>query len=232
MSTQMHSVRSKLKDLISQGLEAQYVSKSCKDSVLTGNHYQSIKLDEEYTSGFRTPRTDLLDQVDVSGIRVLDLGSNLGEISRYARSRGAVLVDGYEYDQHFIDLANMINAYERVSRVSFFRRDITDADVYRDRYDLVLVLSVFTYIEPMLHAIAKVTDCLLLETHKLDGNLQRDYISPVSDFFPVHYLLGTSEWGTNQDSSVRRSVILFAKDENHLQARIRNAQIDAGERAV
>jgi 2-polyprenyl-3-methyl-5-hydroxy-6-metoxy-1,4-benzoquinol methylase len=161
--------------------------------------------------------------VRFSGRKVLDLGSNLGEISRYARNRGASMVDGYEYDQHFIDMANLISAYQRVTRVSFHRKDITDPSAYDESYDLVLALSVFVYVEDVLGSIAEKTDALLLETHMLEGNLER-YIDPVLEHFPHHHVLGNSEWGTNQDADIRRGVVVFAKTRQKLLAQMEVSQ--------
>lgn len=214
---EIEEVRPRIKALITAALASPYVSASPHAGVLTGNHYQSVLLDGQHTGGFRTSRSSVLDTVKFSGRRVLDLGSNLGEISRYARKRGASMVDGYEYDQHFIDMANLISAYQRVTRVSFHRRDITDPSAYDDSYDLVLALSVFVYVEDVLGLIAGKTDALLLETHMLEGNLER-YVDPVLEHFPHHHILGDSEWGTNQDAHIRRGVVAFTKTRQQLLA--------------
>jgi hypothetical protein len=92
------NIRDQLRELILRALSINYASKSCHEGVLTGNHYQSVNLGEAQTTGFRTDRRWFLDRLDFEGKRVLDLGSNLGEISRAARARGARLVNGFEYD--------------------------------------------------------------------------------------------------------------------------------------
>ncbi len=213
------SVKDKLRDLILESLNISYLSESCQDSIQTGNHYQSVSLGDIQTTGFRTDRKEFLDQINFEGKKVLDLGSNLGEISRAARTKGAYLVDGFEYDQYFLEIANLINAYNGVTRVSFYQRDITDPYVYDERYDIVLAFSVFTYVHSVLERIAAITNQLfVLETHKLEGNLDSDYLKPVSQYFSHHRILGESEWGARFDASERRAVIVFAKEASVFSA--------------
>src|SRR5712691_1055079 len=144
------TLKSELKQLILDGLRRRYVSVSGDDGIETGNHYQSVTLGDERTSGFRSDRAAFLDQIDFRGKRVLDLGANLGEISRAARARGAAVVDGYEYDTFFVEIAQVLNAYNGTTGVSFYQRDITDPTAYDEHFDVVLAFSVFTYIHPVL----------------------------------------------------------------------------------
>src|ERR1700693_4434242 len=92
------TVKPALKQVIADAIRLRYTSQSSKESIETGNHYQSLILGDERTEGFRSGREKILDQIDFRGKRVLDLGANLGEISRAARARGATIVDGYEFD--------------------------------------------------------------------------------------------------------------------------------------
>lgn len=226
------SIRDKLKDLILRSLSVSYLSRSCKDGIQTGNHYQSITLDGIKTTGFRTDRREFLNQLDLEGKRVLDLGSNLGEISRAARERGAYLVDGLESDPYFIEIANLINAYSRVTRVSFYQRDITQPSAYGEHYDVVLAFSVFTYIQSVLPRIAEITDQLfVLETHKLEGNLESTYLKPVLQYFPHYKILGESEWGIPFDAAERRAIIVFAKEESALVAALKVPFVKQGSEA-
>lgn len=219
MQGRFPSTKEKLKNVIIESLSVDYVSESCQDGIQTGNHYQSVTLGNMRTTGFRTDRQEILDQIDFQDKKVLDLGSNLGEMSRAARERGAYLVDGFEYDPYFLETANLINAYNDVTRVSFYHRDITDPAIYAERYDIVLALSVFTYVHSVLKQVASITDQLLiLETHKLDGNLHSDYIEPALRYFPCYKILGESEWGIRYDASERRAVIAFAGSESALSA--------------
>ena len=214
--TDRFDAKDELKELILRSLKVNYISEG-KDGIQTGNHYQSVALGEIQTTGFRTDRGKFLDQINFEGKKVLDLGSNLGELSRAARVRGAYLIDGFEYDQYFMGIANLINAYNDVTRVSFYHRDITDPASYTEQYDIVLAFSVFTYVRCVLKQVALITDQLLiLETHKLNGNLGSDYIEPTLQYFPYYKILGESEWGTRYDVSERRAVIAFAKHESAL----------------
>lgn len=216
------SAKNELKELILESLKLGYMAQSCKDGIQTGNHYQSVTLGNEQTSGFRTDREEFLDQIDFEGKKVLDLGSNLGELSRAARARGACLVDGFEYDQYFLEISSLVNAYNETSRVSFHRRDATDPSIYSEHYDIVLAFSVFTYISSVLEQIAEITDQLLvLETHKLEENLESSYLTPVLRYFPHYEILGESEWGTQFDARGKRAVIVFAKHEPTLVAALK-----------
>ena len=211
------TIRPALKKAILDAIALKYTSVSCKDAIETGNHYQSLILGDERTAGFRSDRAGFLDQIDFRGRRVLDLGSNLGEISRAVRARGAVQVDGYEYDRFFVELAQAIDAYNGTTRVSVYERDITNPSVYDERYDIVLAFSVFTYIKPVLQRLAEITNrALIVETHKLDGNLDADYLDPVRRFMPAYALLGESEWGGSFSKDGKRAVVVFARDEQTL----------------
>src|SRR5437588_11294790 len=99
------SLKGELRELIARYLELYSVSESSKAGIRTENRYQSIRLGDLETDGVRSVRDEFLDRIDFTGRKVLDLGSNLGELSRVARARGATLVDGFEYDPFFVDLA-------------------------------------------------------------------------------------------------------------------------------
>jgi len=218
------SLRSRISELLSDALQAQYTSESCRDRIQTGNHYQSVKLGSQKSAGFRTDRSEFLDQVNFTNAKVLDLGSNLGELSRAARERGAWLVDGFEYDPFFIETAQLINAHNGLTRVSFYNRDISNPAIYAEHYDIVLAFSVFTYIHSVLPQLAEITDqILVIETHKLDGNLERDYLAPVSRYFPYHRVLGQSDWGRTFKTTEKRAVIAFAKSELALLGGLNNS---------
>jgi len=218
-------IQDRLRQVIADGLTASYTARSCKDDIETGNHYQSVQLGSEQTKGFRSGREPFLQQVDFTGRSVLDLGSNLGEISRAARARGARLVDGFEYDPFFLDLANTINAHNRETRVSFFLRDITDPTIYREPYDIVLAFSVFSYVHSVVREIAAITNAaLVIETHRLTNNLETDYLATLLPHFPHYAMLGESDWGLNFDPGEKRAVIVFAKDPAALAAALVSSQ--------
>jgi hypothetical protein len=209
------SLKGELRELIARYLELYYVSESSKDGINTENRYQPVRLGDLEVAGVRSVRDGFLDQVDFAGKKVLDLGSNLGELSRGARARGASLVDGFEYDPFFVELATAIDAYQQVTRVSYHERDITDPSVYRDHYDVVLAFSVFVYIEAVLEQLASITDeLLLLETHRLEDNLEDYYVRVVGKHFPHYAILGESDWDVRLGGEGdRRAVVAFAKNE-------------------
>jgi hypothetical protein len=221
MADPAREIDDRLEQLIVSLLDAKYVGESCKAGIQTGNKYQPVKLRETIIEGFRTDRAHILDQIDFAGKNVLDLGSNLGELSRDARSRGASLVDGYEYDAFFLRLANLINAYNLTTRVSFHQRDITDPSIYTEPYDVVLAFSVFSYVSPVMDRIADITrDVLILETHKLESNLEQ-YVRSIRRFLPHFELLGQTEWGGSGEGD--RAVIAFAKEEGKLRSTLRSS---------
>jgi SAM-dependent methyltransferase len=207
------TIAPQLHSLILDGLAEPYVSESCQDAIPTDNHYQSVTLGSNITPGFRSVRYELMNQIAFAGSTVLDLGSNLGELSRAARAQGASLVDGFEFDPFFVEIANAVNAYNGTTRVSFYERDITSPATYEERYDIVLAFSVYVYIKPLLNLVAGITgELLVLETHALEDNLDSYYTDPVSEFLPYYKVLGESEWGvTSTDQS--RAVIAFARSQ-------------------
>lgn len=218
------SLKGELRELIARYLELYYVSESSKDGINTENRYQSVRLGDLEVPGVRSVRDGFLDQVDFAGKQVLDLGSNLGELSRGARARGASLVDGFEYDPFFVELATAIDTYAKVTRVSYYERDITDPAAYSDHYDVVLAFSVFVYIEPVLERLAQITDeLLLLETHRLEDNLEDYYVRVVGKHFPHYAILGESDWDVRLGGEGdRRAVVAFAKDEPTLLEALRD----------
>jgi hypothetical protein len=213
------TIESRLREVILDALAIPYISTSSKDDIETGNHYQSVELGEARTEGFRSSRHEYLDLIDFHGKRVLDLGANLGDLSRAARNRGAVLVDGYEYDPFFVELACAINAVNHTTRVSFYERDITDPASYTEVYDVVLSFSVSHYVNPVIDIVASITsELLVVETHRLEDNLESHYIEPVSRYLPAVRVLGYSDWSLNGAAEDQRAIVAFARTEERLEA--------------
>ena len=222
-STDIPSIKEGLKKVILKALRVNYDSQVGK----RGNRYQTVTLGDVKIPGMRTDRSEALDQIDFEGKKVLDLGSNFGQISRGARTRGAYLVDGYEIDPFFLEIARAINAYEEETRVSFYQRDIADPSSYIEHYDIVLAFSVWAFLSHSLDKIAEITEQLLIvETHELDQNVVRadhcpgappspsslsEYLRQASRWFPCYRILGRTD-------GQRRAVIAFAKDELALAA--------------
>jgi SAM-dependent methyltransferase len=215
-----------LRDLILRGLRRRYtsVATTTGEPIEAGNHYQSVALGDVRTRGFRNDRTEFLDQIDFSEKRVLDLGSNLGELSREARRRGAALVDGFEYDPYFIEIAELVNAFNGTTRVSFYQRDIGDPNAYTEPYDIVLAFAVMGQgAAGVIWRIAEISDVLVLETHRLEGNFEDYYMSPISRWFPYHRMLGESDWGISFHQQEVRATMVFAKTQAALEGSLLDA---------
>ena len=222
-STDTPSIKGQLKNVIVKALRVNYDSQIGK----RGNRYQTVILGDVEVHGQRTDRSEILDQISFEGKKVLDLGCNFGQISRAARSRGAYLVDGYEIDPFFLEIAHAVSAYEEDTRVSFYQRDIANPLSYVEHYDIVLALSVWAFLSPSLDKVAEITEQLLIvETHELGQNPPRadhcpgaplspsslsEYLSQASRWFPYYRVLGRTD-------GQRRAVIAFAKDETSLAA--------------
>jgi SAM-dependent methyltransferase len=203
-----------VRGLISNALKKRYTSTSSHMDYKTGNAYQSIDLGEEVISGYRRDRSDLFKAFNLVGRRVLDCGCNLGELSRLARRNGAALVDGVEYDNYFVQIAQMINAYHGMTRVSISQGDLTKAEAFSDTYDVSMAFSVFPYITPTLWKLAEVTrEAFILETHNVTSDLRKVYVEPVSRYFPYHSFVAYSDFGHGEG---KRAVIVFAKEARTL----------------
>ena len=208
------AMRSSLRDLIVASLNQKYVSKSSYMDYTTGNRYQSVRLDNEVISGYRTNRADLFQAFDFSGRTVLDCGCNIGELSRLARLRGATLVDGYEYDNYFVEIGRLINAYNGTTRVSFYNRDVTKPYSFDDSFDVTMAFSVYPYISQVLNEIARITsEALILETHDIKPDLKKVYIDTLVKHFPHYTFLTKTDFGSGVE---KRAIFVFAKQERSL----------------
>ncbi len=202
--------KASLKNAITKALAFSYSSRSCKDEIVTGNHYQSVMLGDEKLAGFRGSRAEFLDLLEFEGRKVLDIGSNLGEASRDVIKRGATFVHGVEYDALFVLLADLISLYNEVSpaRYRFEQNDITKKFSFNESYDIVLAFSVFTYVERRLEEIANATrEIFLVETHNAKEGWERAYIEPLRRYFPIILVLGDSDWGLAQQFSEGRRIV-------------------------
>jgi len=182
----------------------------------TSNKYQSVRVGDQVSPGYRADRSTLFDAFNFTGKSVLDCGCNLGELSRLARQRGASLVDGYEYDPYFVKIGQAVNAHNGISRVSFYERDLTDPTIYTDTFDVTLAFSVYPYVSPVLAEIAERTrEVLIVETHDMI-ELRKRYIKPISKYFPAHSFVATTDYGFGKG---KRAVFIFAKKDEYLAPR-------------
>ena len=126
------------------------------------------------------------------------------------------MVDGFEYDAFFVEIAYALNALNRTTRVSFYECDMTDPSVYKESYDR-LAFSVAHYVYPILEHVARITKTLfVVRTHRLQDNLESVYVNNVTQFFPAYRILGYSDWSVSNDQGGQRAVIAFARTEEVL----------------
>ena len=205
-----NALREAIKNLIVSTTAKKYISTSSHMDYKTGNRYQSLDLGGELLGGYRTGRGALFDAFDFAGKTVLDCGCNLGEMSRMARRRGAMLVDGIEYDPLFVAVGRLVNALNGISRVSVYQGDLTNPTTISGTYDVTLAFSVFPYILPVLDRVAAATkEVLVLETHDVSERLFKTYIEPMAGYFPFNTFVATTDFG---DGESDRAVFAFAKD--------------------
>jgi SAM-dependent methyltransferase len=208
-------LKPELERLVMKALETPYSSFSATDDSETGNRYQAVGLGDRSTRGLREDRSRFLDVLDLRARTVLDLGSNLGEISRAARARGAALVDGFEIDPYFNEIAHLVNMLTGTTRVSLYERDMADPAAFTEPYDVVLAFSAFRFIAGLLDRIAAITSVLVVETHELKGNFDERYLLPLTSHFPAYRMLGESDVERLRAGGVR-AVGVFAHDEEAL----------------
>lgn len=211
------SYRKDLLNLIVEATNDRYVSRSIRDSIITGKNYQTLDLGETLRRGGRSTRMTRLRAVDFASKKVLDVRANTGEVSREIRRMGADVVDGIEYDTFFVETGRMINAYTGVSRVSLDQGDVTHPGLYKERYDIVVALSVFVYIKDVLEQLAKITDVLVFETHTLDHGLGF-YLPKVAKYFPFVRHLGFTE--SHDDFKMSRALMLFTTKRELLHSEV------------
>ncbi len=203
-----------VREIIRDALEIAYTSHSCKDDIATGNRYQTITIDGQAVEGFRTGRGDLFELFDFQDASVLDIGSNLGELSRLAAKMGAIDVTGIEYDAFFVLLAKLITLENGLSdRVKFIQGDITKKFKFERTWDYVFAFSVFTYMGHRVPEIFNSTKkALIVETHNVRQEDERQYYKVLEENFPIVITIGETDWGTaSQFKDGRRLVIACFK---------------------
>ena len=197
--------------IVLKSLQFSYTSRSCKDQIATGNWYQSVALGDSEHRGFRSSRSQFFDLLDFTNKRVLDIGCNIGEMSRSALKRGASYVHGVEYEPLFVLQADLISLRNGVpaDKYCFEHADVTKQFKFANVYDFVLAFSVFTYIEHRLLEIANATrEALLLETHQITDEWEKIYIKPLSRSFPLIVMFGVSDWGLAEQFAHGRRFVL------------------------
>lgn len=214
-SADVPSLRADLRELVIKATKVPYVARSIFQSIQTGNNYQTLDLGRMQRRGGRPSRENFLFQLDLRGKTVLDIGANTGENSRIARKLGASLVDGYEYDPYFVEIGRAINAVSGMTRVSLFQGDCTKPELFAGmKYDVVLALAVWVYMQKTMQRIAEITDTMIFETHTLDHGMDF-YYSSVLPHFPHAIALGLTE--NPKDPHKGRKFVVFGKHLDKLQ---------------
>ena len=155
---------------------------------------------------------------------VLDLGANTGEMSRSVRALGARLVDGYEYDPYFVEIGRTVNALVGATRVSLFQGDCTRAALYENfRYDIVLALNVWVYIEGVISIIKDIAPIVVFETHTLDHGINF-YYSRLCPWFPAATCLGLTDVGDDPHKS--RAFIVFANSYDNINTHVQQEFVE------
>ncbi len=214
-SKDVPSFRTEFREMIIKATKVPYVARSIFQSILTGNNYQTLDLGDTQRLGGRPSRENFLFQIDFRGKTVLDLGANTGENSRIARRLGATLVDGFEYDPFFVEIGRAINAVSGMTRVSLFQGDCTKPALFTGmKYDLVLALAVWVYLQDTMKQVAEITDTMIFETHTLDHGVEF-YYSNVLPYFPHAVALGLTD--KPMDPHKSRMFLLFGKNREKLE---------------
>ncbi len=91
-------------------------------------------------------RISVIDGIDFTGERVLDVGCNSGALARYVGDRGALGVDGIEFSREHGILGQMVNSATGRHHVSIRDGDISRVDFHIGTYDTVLLFSVLHHL--------------------------------------------------------------------------------------
>lgn len=209
------ALMSKLQDGVKEAIVGAFKARgrSVTDGgYMTGNHYQSIRLGDEYVYGFRSAREDIFAGIDFKGKSVLDLGCNFGEMSRHASRKGARSVQGYEYDPYFVKLGNYINVYNGIDNVKITQGDITKKYILEKNYDIILAFSVFKMLGNLVEELVNATnEILVVETHSLSHENLGKFIDNLAPKFNQTFVYQASELSIQDKSEEIRAVIIFAK---------------------
>ena len=147
-------------------------------------NYHDINYSMLYLKGERgiSGRKDILDTISFENENVLDIGCNLGELSRYIINRNAKEVWGVEYCSQHAAAGQMINNCLGINNCNIKSGDMSK-DLLNKQFDTICLFSVLHHISNMNHAIEQVKnnanrillECKLSEYGEVykDGKWQR-----------------------------------------------------------
>jgi SAM-dependent methyltransferase len=137
-------------------------------------------------------RLEALATVSFRGRRVLDLGARVGDLSRYARRRGAELIDAIDIDPDRVELGRLIDVLQKVDRISWFEGDAGLASTYSDEYDFIVAFGpAAEAMRPILpRVIQNLRGVLLCE----QGEDREDQLgAAVAEMLPARQVLAERE---------------------------------------
>lgn len=204
------ALRRRLRELIEESLSLPYTATG-KEGIVTGNPYQTVDLLGETVRGFRKGRSVIFDCFDFKNKTVLDIGSNLGELSRNAHRAGAKRVVGIEYDAYFRLISDLISLHNSLdpNEVTFVQADVTNEYEFHDEFDIVLAFSVFTYMGHRIKEIAaRNKELMILETHNIDAKWRDHYVSPLLEGYETLIVFGESDWGATKEFSGGKRLLI------------------------
>jgi len=209
---QLLDLQQQIERVLEAALGQEVMSESPHQS--TGNAYQTVQLGDGARAGFRAARENLFAGFDVEGRAVCDLGANLGEIARDLRRAGASLVDAYEYDSFFTQLARYLTAHSGLSDVSHFQADVSQSGFMRRRYDVGVGLSAFSFMRTNLDYLCEqISDLMIIETHEVrDGSWHARYVRRIAEQLPHWCCFGSVTHGGGQ-SDKRRLWLAFSRTD-------------------
>lgn len=170
--------------------------------------YHTIQLGSLALSGQRDPQARLaLVPIDLTGLSVLDLGSNQGGMLLGLAGTIAVGV-GVDYDARLVNCANRIRSVVGADNLSFYVFDLEaePLELIRDflpgsRADVTFMLSVAMWIKNWREVVdfaADVSNALLFESNGSDQQQDEQLAYLRRQFRKVTVLAGSSEDDTHQ----------------------------------